>query len=86
MTSPDRGWSCLHSPWRVGARGAWFVFGIPQILGQEEGILSDEAVMDPPAAQVGCAVSAVTHHVDGLGVNGLCDHVPVVGDVLHHLT
>lgn len=33
----------------------------------------------------GRAVSAVTHHVDGLGVNGLRDHVPVVGDILHHL-
>lgn len=26
-----------------------------------------------------------TDHVDHLWVNGLCDDVPVVGDVLHHL-
>lgn len=28
---------------------------------------------------------AATHHVHGLGVDGLGDHVAVVGDILHHL-
>lgn len=30
-------------------------------------------------------VHVVPHHDDGLGVDGLCHHVAVVCDVLHHL-
>ena len=35
--------------------------------------------------QVCCSVSLNTDHVNHFGVDGFCDDVPVVGDVLHHL-
>lgn len=41
----------------------------------------------PTAAQGGVSREAAhTYHVDYFGVDGLRDHIAVVGDVLHHLT
>lgn len=40
--------------------------------------------MEPPDHKTSLSLS-MSHHDDGLRVNGLCHHVAVMCDVLHHL-